>query len=328
MTAMDALHSSGTLVLNVDDNEAARYAKNHLVRTAGYRVLEAATGAEALRLARDAGPQLALIDVKLPDIPGVEICRTIKADPAIASMMVLLISAACIHPDDKVTGLEGGADGYLIDPVGGEELLATVKALLRIYHSEQRLELALKATRDVVWDKNLGHDHESSGSPAARVLFGWTKHSPIFHAGGWTIERLHPDDRQRVTEGLRVVLDDPHASHWQDEYRVLAAGDEYAWVMDRGHIIRNSEGTPVRMVGAMQDITARRRTEEELRQSHDNLRAHAEELALFNRAAVDRELRMIELKSQINDLCAELGRPALYPISRMQDADASPECAS
>jgi hypothetical protein len=82
------------------------------------------------------------------------------------------------------------------------------------------------------------------------------------------------------------------------------------------------------MVGAMQDITARRRTEEELRQSHDNLRAHAEELALFNRAAVDRELRMIELKSQINDLCAELGRPALYPVSRMQEADGTSEFAS
>ena len=328
MTEMEASFNSGTLVLNVDDNEAARYAKNHLLRSAGYRVLEAGTGAEALRLARETGPQLALIDVKLPDLPGVEVCRTIKADPAIASMMVLLISAACVRPDDKVTGLEGGADGYLIDPVGGEELLATVKALLRIYHSEQRLELALKATRDVVWDKDLGQDRESSWSPAGRVLFGWTENSPIFHAGGWTIERLHPDDRRRVTEGLRVVLENPQASHWQDEYRVLGAGDEYAWVMDRGHIIRNSDGRPLRMIGAMQDITARRRTEEELRRSHANLQVHAEELALFNRAAVDRELRMIELKSQINDLCAELGRPALYPVSRMQEADGTSEFAS
>ncbi|HKX51503.1 MAG TPA: response regulator [Candidatus Binatia bacterium] len=124
-------------ILNVDDHDAGRYAKSRILQLAGYRVVEAATGADALRLIREAKPQLILLDVKLPDVDGTQLCRTIKSDPLSAQIMVLQISAVHTTRADRIHGLECGADTYLIEPVQADELLATVNALLRLYDRER-----------------------------------------------------------------------------------------------------------------------------------------------------------------------------------------------
>ena len=124
-------------ILNVDDHDAGRYAKSRILQLAGYRVVEAATGADALRLVREAKPQLILLDVKLPDVDGIQLCRTIKSDPLSAQIMVLQISAVHTTRADRIHGLECGADTYLIEPVQADELLATVNALLRLYDRER-----------------------------------------------------------------------------------------------------------------------------------------------------------------------------------------------
>lgn len=124
-------------ILNVDDHDAGRYAKSRILELAGYRVVEAATGADALRLVREAKPQLILLDVRLPDVNGIQLCRTIKSDPLSAHIMVLQISAVHTTRADRIYGLECGADTYLIEPVQADELLATVNALLRLYDRER-----------------------------------------------------------------------------------------------------------------------------------------------------------------------------------------------
>jgi signal transduction histidine kinase len=124
-------------ILNVDDHDAGRYAKSRILELAGYRVVEAATGADAMRLVREAKPQLILLDVKLPDVNGIQLCRTIKSDAATAHIMVLQISAVHTTRADRIYGLECGADTYLIEPVEADELVATVNALLRLYDRER-----------------------------------------------------------------------------------------------------------------------------------------------------------------------------------------------
>jgi CheY-like chemotaxis protein len=69
------------LILNVDDNDGARYAKTRILHSAGFKVIEAANGTDALAMVREDNPALVLLDVKLPDINGIEVCRRIKADP-------------------------------------------------------------------------------------------------------------------------------------------------------------------------------------------------------------------------------------------------------
>lgn len=128
--------STAQTVLAVDDDEATRYSLARRLRGAGFRVLEAATGAEALRLAREE-PVLITLDINLPDMDGFEVCRRLKSDPATREIPVLHLSAACVSSGDKVRGLEGGADAYLSEPIDQQEFLATVKALLRMREAQR-----------------------------------------------------------------------------------------------------------------------------------------------------------------------------------------------
>ena len=125
-----------TTVLAVDDNDAIRYSLTRYLREAGYAVIEARTGTEALELARR-DPALITLDINLPDMDGFEVCRRLKGDPATSEIPVLHISASCVEPVHKARGLDGGADAYLAEPIDREELLATVNALLRMRQAQR-----------------------------------------------------------------------------------------------------------------------------------------------------------------------------------------------
>src|SRR5262249_6429615 len=84
------------LVLVVDDNEAKLYRASRVLRGAGFEVLEARTAADALRIAREQAPRLVVLDVKLPDINGWEVCRRLKGDPTTAAILVLQLSASYV----------------------------------------------------------------------------------------------------------------------------------------------------------------------------------------------------------------------------------------
>lgn len=135
--------STSQTILAVDDNDAIRYSVARRLRDAGFQVIEAATGAEALRLAREE-PVLITLDINLPDIDGFEVCRRLKNDPATREIPVLHLSASCVGPDHKARGLDGGADAYLTAPIDQQELVATVKALLRM--REAQTEARRRAT--------------------------------------------------------------------------------------------------------------------------------------------------------------------------------------
>jgi two-component system sensor histidine kinase/response regulator len=136
---------NSNVILNVDDHAAGRYARGRLLRSAGYIVHDAASGSEALSKIQSLSPALVLLDVNMPDISGLEVCRRIKTTPAARRIAVLQLSASAITTEDRVGGLDNGADGYLIEPVEPEVLLATVRALLRIRKAEADLEVANSA---------------------------------------------------------------------------------------------------------------------------------------------------------------------------------------
>ncbi|HYE08082.1 MAG TPA: ATP-binding protein [Planctomycetota bacterium] len=127
-------------ILVVDDNEASRYAMARMLAREGYTVDQAATGEEALE--RAGGPQrpdLVVLDVQLPGISGIDVCRRLKSEPVALSVMVLQTSAAMTRSQDRAYGLDNGADGYLVQPIDPIELLATVRSLLRIREMEEKL---------------------------------------------------------------------------------------------------------------------------------------------------------------------------------------------
>jgi signal transduction histidine kinase len=127
-------------ILVVDDNEAVLQATARLLRQAGHRVIEASTGEQGLALVGLHHPDVVLLDVVLPDLDGLEVCRRIRADPTLSEVFIVMASGTHFSSDQQAEGLRAGADGYVPRPVGNAELVARVEAFLRI----RRAELALR----------------------------------------------------------------------------------------------------------------------------------------------------------------------------------------
>jgi signal transduction histidine kinase/CheY-like chemotaxis protein len=130
---------SKPIILNVDDYAPGRYARTQLLRSWGFEVKEAGTGAEALRLATLEHPALVILDVQLPDMDGFEVCRLLKRHHDGMTVPVLHVSATFTSGAHQALGLDGGADGYLVEPVEPAVLRATIDALLRLRRAERAL---------------------------------------------------------------------------------------------------------------------------------------------------------------------------------------------
>jgi two-component system, sensor histidine kinase len=126
-------------VLFIEDDLGKRYVIARQLRAANFEVVEAATGAEGLA---KLSPEfdVAILDMKLPDMYGWDICKRIKENPQTASIMVLELSATLATAEDRARGLELGADAYLVHPVEIIELIATLRALYRLRQAERERE--------------------------------------------------------------------------------------------------------------------------------------------------------------------------------------------
>jgi len=133
----------------------------------------------------------------------------------------------------------------------------------------ERFELLARATNDVVWDWNLVSD-TIWWNEAYQTLFGYSRKEIDPTIESW-YDRIHPGDRDRIVADIHVLIDFGGQT-WSGEYRFLRRDGTYAYILDRGFVIRDAAGKAVRMIGAMQDITERRRVEDALREAEDRYR--------------------------------------------------------
>lgn len=117
-------------ILVVEDEVTLREALVYNLNKEGYTVLQAGTGLDALALAREEAPDVVILDLMLPELDGLSVCRSLRRDPATAASGILMLTARSGELD-KIVGLESGADDYLTKPFSLGELLARVRALLR-----------------------------------------------------------------------------------------------------------------------------------------------------------------------------------------------------
>lgn len=134
-TAESADRGPGRKILVVEDEADIRELIRFNLEEEGFSVEEAGTGAEALDRIRRRMPDLMVLDLMLPGMPGLEICRVVRADKDTASLPILIVTAKGTEVD-KVLGLEMGADDYVVKPFSPRELVARVRALLRRAHPE------------------------------------------------------------------------------------------------------------------------------------------------------------------------------------------------
>jgi PAS domain S-box-containing protein len=261
------------LILNVDDNDGARYAKTRILQSAGFEVVEATNGTDALAAVRRDTIALVLLDVKLPDINGIEVCRRIKADPDSAMVLVLQTSAALTGRADKIRGLEGGADNYLAAPIEADELIANVNALLRMRQtqsalrdSEERFRQLTDNIEDVFWMFSVPVRALEYVSPAYPAIWGRSIDSLEREPGSW-LDAVHPDDRAHIDSLWRGLQDNPH---YESEFRIVLQDGSQRWVRDRLFPVRDGRDEVYRVARVTSDITRRKEMESLLRAADSN----------------------------------------------------------
>nr|MDT0661273.1 fused response regulator/phosphatase [Micromonospora sp. DSM 115978] len=168
---------SPATVLVVDDSATKRYLLVNWLTRAGFGVIEAQTGAEALTRVADTPVDLVVLDVRLPDINGLEVCERIKSDPVHSALPVIHVSAHAVDVRDRTQGLARGADAYLAEPIEPEELVATAQAVLRYYRARQRAELLAgrlarlaDTTLAVNSAPNFAHMLEAAAAGASKIF--------------------------------------------------------------------------------------------------------------------------------------------------------------
>lgn len=146
--------------------------------------------------------------------------------------------------------------------------------------SNERYELVSAATNDAIWDWDFATDllYWSKGFT---TIFGYDTLNDVPTLDQW-YARIHPDDVGRVHHAIEGIIGDVHATTWEDEYRYRAADGRYLDVYDRGYVIRDADGIPVRMIGAMQDVSERKDYERRLLELNQSLAVRAQELADSN----------------------------------------------
>lgn len=117
-------------ILIIEDERDIRDLVAHYLTKEGYRVEFALDGAKGLSLAKTLKPDLIILDLMLPELDGLEVCKKLRADPKTAVMPIIMLTAKG-EETDKIVGLELGADDYLTKPFSAKELTARIKALLR-----------------------------------------------------------------------------------------------------------------------------------------------------------------------------------------------------
>jgi PAS domain S-box-containing protein len=291
------------LVLVVDDTDASRYLAARVLRGARMDVIEAGTGEGALQLVAERKPDLVLLDIKLPDLSGLEVCRRIRASPSHQRLAVLHVSSTYVTPEIEFASQESGADIYLAQPVEPRELVSVVRALLRmrelereLMQSEQRLRLATETAEIGTWDIN-PDSGEAVFDHQMQKLLGY---APRAKAGDWLAwrVRIHRDDAPAVLAALEAAKEG--ASPFRREHRIVLPNGEQKWVAPYGRL-HVEEGQPARMVGVLVDITDRKRVEEE-----------REGVLRLGRAALDDAQQVARIK---DEFLATLSHELRTPIS-------------
>ncbi|TMA92954.1 MAG: response regulator [Deltaproteobacteria bacterium] len=139
-------------ILVVDDTPKNVKLLADLLTVKGYNVVTAASGREALEQLETERPDLVLLDVVMPEMSGYEVCRTIRENPTTQILPVVMVTA--LDPaEERIKGLDAGADDFLIKPINRAELLARVKSLLRIKELHDTIQAQASELYD--WNKNL-----------------------------------------------------------------------------------------------------------------------------------------------------------------------------
>src|SRR5882762_9587174 len=185
------------------------------------------------------------------------------ADPSLTSGMKTHYRRkdGSLLPFESTRRVLRSGDTYIIAAIS-RDIRERIAAESALRESNERFDVAVRATNDVIWDWNLVTDDLWWNENFSKV-FGYPREK-IDPTAKSRYEGIHPDDRARVVDGTHRLIESG-GTDWSDEYRFRREDGTYAYVFDRGHVIREDAGKAVRMIGAMADVTAHKEAEEKVR---------------------------------------------------------------
>ena len=175
------------------------------------------------------------------------------------------------------------------------------KAEEALIDSNDRYNLVAKATNDSIWDWDLNLGVIKRTGEGFKVLFGYESVKANYN---WK-ELVHKDDLERVQKSLDIVLNNHNISYWEQDFRFLKANGKYAFVNDKGYVIRDNTGKAVRMIGATQDITERVKHLNAIEAQNKKLRQIAWDQSHIVRAPLSRMMAIVSLLKEMDYTAAE-----------------------
>ncbi|ERM80739.1 hypothetical protein P872_21220 [Rhodonellum psychrophilum GCM71 = DSM 17998] len=151
----------------------------------------------------------------------------------------------------------------------------------QINRTNDRFEKVALATNDAIWDWDFETNQVNRTGEGFTKIFGYSNEEANNDGYFWQ-KKVHPKELQAVIHSQTLVFEDPHQNFWEKEYRFLRKNNTYAFVYDRGFIVRDETGKAIRMIGASQDITYRKEYESSLKELNDELKKHTRELEISN----------------------------------------------
>lgn len=261
----------GATALVVGTNADGPSSIGSILSGRGMTVLAATSGFEGLEIA-ERQPDIVIVDAHSTDMSAVEFTASLKLNPLTQSIPITLWSTTEVTDDERVRGLEAGADLYLAEPVAHDLVAALIAAQLRQRELSRQLELAMSLEESGVYDWSI---------PTGQVR--WTDSLAHIHGmepadfGGTFddfVATVHPVDRERVGSTLDAAL--AGGDRLDMSYRFVRADGTRGWMESRGRVFRSIDGDAVRLLGLANDVTARvveRQRVEQLRRLASELTA-------------------------------------------------------
>jgi PAS domain S-box-containing protein len=279
------LGNVGDILIVDDAPENLKFLKD-LLTEAGYRVRPASDGELALRSVHAKAPALILLDIRMPDMDGFEVCRRLKANPATQSIPIIFASAMA-DTAEKVKGFELGAVDYVTKPLNSQEVLQRIKTHLSLSMAQQHLEAKNQQLQEAELRyrtvADYAYDWEYWIAPDGRLLYVSPSCKRI---SGYTAEQFlqnpqllvsitHPKDREMFEEHLceKPCSGEIH----QQEFRIITESGEERWLAHLCQPIYDEAGNYCGRRASNRDITAQKKAELELGQYRYHLEQLVEE---------------------------------------------------
>ena len=266
-------------IVVIDDEVSVTSMINQLITAyePGIEVIETFTGKQGIEAISKEIPDLIILDIKLPDMSGCEVCRIIKNQDILANIPIVVITGLSDHRDLKIKFLEMGADAFLNKPFDDSELIAQIRALLRLKQAEDQLLFERDNLKNKValQSKELNEQEERWKVVLDYIVGGiwdWDLESDKIHISNQWKELLgydgeevddelvfffaliHPADKERFRRSISDYLNKVEPV-FKSDIRLQCKDGTYRWFLYRGHAIWDSQGKSVRLIGIHTDIT-------------------------------------------------------------------------